>query len=443
LLNQFTSFFKKPEYQPSQHRFAVAISGGVDSVVLAHLCHQAGFNYILLHCNFQLREKESERDEKFVRQLAKQYNVEILVERFDTKEFSNTHKISIQEAARDLRYNWFSQIIKSKKASYTLLAHHANDNIETLLMNFFRGTGLHGLTGIQEYQEKGSCLRPLLHVTRKEIEEYANEHQLSWVEDSSNASDDYTRNYFRLKLIPDITAVFPQVESNLLKNIDRFSASQLLYNQLTEQLISKLEKKLSANTIQFPVNRLVQYKDTSLIYEIIRKYGFTEKQIPDVVQLLTAESGRYVSNKEYRILKHRHWLIISEIQKASSIIPIESEQKLVLFEDKQLFVENLRSEKFKLQEDPLIAQLDGSQIEWPLILRKWKTGDYFYPLGMRKKKKIARFFIDQKLSRIDKENTWILESASRIIWIVGFRIDDRFKITSSTKEILQLTLTNA
>ena len=279
-----------------------------------------------------------------------------LVEHFDTKTYSSSHKISIQEAARDLRYKWFNQIVQNKKASYTLLAHHANDNIETLLMNFFRGTGLQGLTGIQAYQKKGSCLRPLLHVTRKEIEDYANEHQLSWVEDSSNASEDYTRNYFRLKLIPDIAAVFPQIENNLLSNIERFSASQKLYNQLTEQLISKLGK-IAGNTIQFPVNRLIQYKDTSLIFEIIRKYGFTEKQIQDVIQLLTAESGRYISNKEHRIIKHRHWLIISEIQKTSFIVPIEKDQKLILFENKQLYVDHFSSEKIKIEQDSLTAAI--------------------------------------------------------------------------------------
>jgi tRNA(Ile)-lysidine synthetase, N-terminal domain/tRNA(Ile)-lysidine synthetase, C-terminal domain len=443
LLNQFTAFFNKPEYQPSQHRFAVAISGGIDSVVLAHLCHLSSFNFILLHCNFQLRGKESERDECFVRELAKKYKVDLFVERFDTNGYASEHKISIQEAARDLRYNWFNQIVVNKKAAYTLLAHHANDNIETVLMNFFRGTGLHGLTGIPEFQKRGSCLRPLLHIKRKQIEEFANEHQLLWVEDSSNAKEDYTRNYFRLNLIPEIMTVFPQVENNLLKNIERFSGTQELYNQLTQEFINKLGKKLSGNGIQFPIKRLIPYKHTSLIYEIISKYGFTEKQVPDVVHLLTAETGRYITNSEFRIIKHRHWLIITEVQKTSSIIPFEKGQKLVLFENKQMFIENSKADKLKIMLDPMMAQLDASHIEWPLILRKWKAGDYFYPLGMRKKKKIARFFIDQKLSRVDKENIWVLESASRIIWIVGFRIDDRFKITPSTKDVLQLTLSNA
>ena len=443
MLKQFTSFFNKPEYQPSQHRFAVAISGGIDSAVLAHLCYLFHFKFILVHCNFQLRGDESERDECFVRELGKKYKVDVLVERFDTKNYAKEHGISIQEAARDLRYNWFNQIIQNKKANYTLLAHHANDNIETVLMNYFRGTGLKGLTGIPEFQERGLCLRPLLHITRKEIEIFANEHQLSWVEDSSNFKDDYTRNFFRLKLIPEIMSVFPQVETNLLKNIERYSASQKLYNQLTQDFINKLGKKVSGNVIQFPVNRLIQYKDTSLMYEIISKYGFTEKQLPEVVHLLTAESGRYISNNEFRIIKHRHWLIITEVEKTSSIIPIEKDQKIVLFEKGQLLIETSHSDRIKIVQDQLIAQLDVRNIEWPLFLRKWKPGDYFYPLGMHKKKKIARFFIDQKLSKVDKENTWVLESASRIIWIVGLRIDDRFKISPSTKEVLQLTLSNA
>jgi tRNA(Ile)-lysidine synthase len=443
LINQFSEFFSKPEYLPSQHRFAVAISGGVDSVVLAHLCHLNNFNFILLHCNFQLRAEESVRDEQFVRELASQYKVEIHVERFNTSGYSNEHKISIQQAARDLRYNWFNQVVQNKKADYTLLAHHANDNTETLLMNFFRGTGLHGLTGMPQFQPYGHCLRPLLHISRNDILNFANEQQLSWVEDSSNASDDYTRNFFRHKVIPEIQTVFPQVENNLQKNIERFSATLELYNVLTQQFISKLEKQLPGNAVQYPVNRLLPLKNTSLLYEIIRRYGFTEKQLPDVIHLLSAETGRYISNKDFRIIRHRHWLIITGVQKSAPVIPIEKDQKVVLFEDKQIQIENSIAERLKINNDTCVAQLDARHIDWPLMLRKWKAGDYFYPLGMKKKKKLARFFIDQKLSKPEKENCWVLESGKKIIWIAGHRIDERFKITSSTKEIVQLTLSNA
>jgi tRNA(Ile)-lysidine synthase len=443
LLKQFTEFLNnKAGGTASKNSYAVAVSGGIDSVVLSHLSHLAGIPFVLVHCNFQLRGEESERDEEFVKTLGKKYNVEVLIQKFDTALSAKNNKVSIQEAARELRYNWFQQLIQNKRASYTLLAHHANDNVETLVMNFFRGTGLHGLTSIPEFQSYGSCLRPLLHFTREQIEDFAKEQHLKWVEDSSNASDKYTRNLFRNKILPDIRTVYPQVDNNLLANIDRFKRTDKLYQLLVQGLIKKIEQKTVSGTVQFPVKRLLEYNDTSLIFEIIKQYGFSEKQIPDVMHLLTGESGKYICNDDFRIIRHRHWLIISGLKPDSEIIPVERDANIILFGNKQLQVEVTFPKKIKINKDPLIAQLDSKNITWPLLLRKWKTGDYFYPLGMKKKKKLSRFFIDQKLSKPDKENCWVIESGGRIIWVTGIRIDERFKLTPSTKEVLQLTLSN-
>jgi len=284
--DKFTRFFK--ERSLLQGKFLVAVSGGVDSVVLCELCKLSGIEFSIAHCNFQLREEESERDEQFARKMAEQYGVEIFVKKFDTEAYANEKKISIQEAARDLRYQWFVELKKKTGFSFTLLAHHADDNIETLLMNFFRGTGLQGLTAMpgEDTQEK-FILRPLLNVRRKEIIEFAKQNKLSWVEDSSNASSKYTRNFFRNELLPAIKKSYPQVEENLLANIDRFKKTNHLYQAAVEELKKKVCERY-ASEVRIPVLKLMKYQQTSLIYEIIRDYGFGEKQVEELIKLADA-----------------------------------------------------------------------------------------------------------------------------------------------------------
>ena len=284
--DKFTRFFK--ERSLLQGKFLVAVSGGVDSVVLCELCKLSGIEFSIAHCNFQLREEESERDEQFARKMAEQYGVEIFVKKCDTEAYANEKKISIQEAARDLRYQWFVELKKKTGFSFTLLAHHADDNIETLLMNFFRGTGLQGLTAMpgEDTQEK-FILRPLLNVRRKEIIEFAKQNKLSWVEDSSNASSKYTRNFFRNELLPAIKKSYPQVEENLLANIDRFKKTNHLYQAAVEELKKKVCERY-ASEVRIPVLKLMKYQQTSLIYEIIRDYGFGEKQVEELIKLADA-----------------------------------------------------------------------------------------------------------------------------------------------------------
>jgi tRNA(Ile)-lysidine synthase len=434
---KFIQFFKARNLW--QGKFLAAVSGGVDSVVLCELCKQAGVQFAIAHCNFGLRAEESERDERFVRTLAEKCGVEVFVKNFDTERFANEKKISIQEAARELRYDWFVQLRKEKAFSFTLLAHHADDNIETLLMNFFRGTGLQGLTAMpEENLDEKFFLRPLLGVRRKEILEFAKQSSLEWVEDSSNASSKYTRNFFRNELLPSIKAVFPQVEENLLDNIDRFRKIKALYQTSVEELKKQVCEQY-ASEIRIPILKLMKYRHTSLIYEIIKDYGFGEKQVEEVMKLADAESGKFIENEKYQIIKHRNWFIIAPRAELADTIAIEDGMECICFGGGKLEFKTISKEKFQLQKNESIAQLDAKHIEYPLLLRKWKQGDYFYPLGMRKKKKLARFFIDLKLPKNQKENIWVLESNKKIIWVVGIRIDDRFKITESTEKILALT----
>ncbi|HEX8677411.1 MAG TPA: tRNA lysidine(34) synthetase TilS, partial [Segetibacter sp.] len=408
----------------------------------------AKYDCAIAHCNFQLRGDESERDEQFVRSLGKKYSKEILVKRFETDTYAAENKFSIQAAARELRYKWFYEIISGEPTNnsqltthsihYILTAHHANDNIETLLMNFFKGTGISGLHGILPVQ--GKIFRPLLFAKKDELIAYAKENRLSFVEDSSNISDKYTRNFFRHNLFPRLKEIYPNVEDNLLNNIGRSAEAEELYKQSVELHKKKL-LEYKGNEIHIPVLKLQKTSPLfTIVYEIIKDFGFTANQTNEVIGLLESETGKYISSSTYRIIKNRSWLIISPQQtmEAANIL-IEAADKKVQFSDGELTFEIIETLGFQVPSDNNIATLDYSQIAYPLLLRKWKQGDYFYPLGMKKKKKLSKFFIDQKLSKIDKERVWVLEMNKKILWIVGHRIDDRFKIQSSTKQVFKIS----
>lgn len=437
---KFVQFFK--DRNLLQGNFLAAVSGGVDSSVLCELCKQSGLKFSIAHCNFQLRGEESERDEQFVRSLGEKYGVEVFVKRFETKNYAEEKKISIQEAARDLRYDWFVELKKENAFSFTLLAHHADDNIETLLLNFFRGTGLHGLTAMpEENLDEKFFLRPMLGIRRKEIVEFAEQNDLQWVEDSSNASSKYTRNFFRNELLPGIKKVYPQVEENLLDNIERLKSANALY-QISVQDLKRKVCEQRGSEIRIPILKLMKYQHTSLIYEIIKDYGFGEKQVDEVIKLANADSGKFIENEQWQIIRHRNWFIIASKTINAETIPIEEGMEKLCFSGGKFELKSIQKEKFQLQKNETIAQLDVKHIEYPLLLRKWRQGDYFYPLGMRKKKKLSRFFIDQKLSKNQKENIWVIESNKKIVWVVGMRIDDRFKVTESTKEVLVINVTS-
>lgn len=440
LLPRFLRFFEEKKVNRSAS-FLVAVSGGVDSVVLCDLCQRAGFSFVMAHCNFHLRGDESDRDENFVRSLGKQFSVEVLVRSFpDTEKYAEEKKMSIQEAARELRYDWFRILKKESGFSSVLLAHHADDNIETLLMNFFRGTGLQGMTGMPSASE--SLLRPLLSVRRGEIMEYARERKLKWVEDSSNAATKYTRNFLRHELIPAIKRVYPEAEEILLDNIHRFETINQFYRAVVREQIEKLVERNGVE-VRIPIRKLRQFHYRLLIYEIIREFGFGEKAVGEVVKLMDSSSGKFIEKGNYQIVRHGAWLIIAPRGSERSVIPVEEDEKQLSFEGGSLQLEKADASSFKMLKDENLAQLDAKEIRFPLILRRWKQGDYFYPLGMRKKKKLARFFIDIKLAKHQKENVWVLESDKKIIWVVGHRIDDRFKITPATKEMLILRFSAA
>jgi tRNA(Ile)-lysidine synthase len=435
LLQRFQQYISAHHLFSPKDTLLLAVSGGIDSVVLCELCKQAGYTFIIAHCNFKLRGAESERDAAFVQQLAQNYHVPLQIKEFDTAGYAGQHKLSIQEAARALRYEWFGEI-----ATCVLTAHHLDDNIETMLMHFFRGTGIHGLRGMLPKQ--GQIVRPLLFARKQELKQFATENNLTWVEDSSNELDKYSRNYFRNQLIPLVQKIYPEAENNLAANLRRFADVEQLYDQAVAQHKKKLLEQ-KGKEVHIPVLKLKKAEFLyAVVYEIIKEFDFTPAQTEEVIKLLDSESGRYVQSATHRIIKNRRWLIIAPAQsEQAETLVIDEDESKVVFENGELAFEQLTGKNVQLVNDAAIALIDKDMLHFPLLLRKWKKGDYFYPLGLKKKKKLARFFIDQKLSLTDKEKVWVLESNKKIVWVVGLRIDDRFKLTEATKQVLKIRFT--
>lgn len=438
LLNLFIKNYKSQNLFDPKSKLLVAVSGGVDSVALCQLCRHSGLKFAVVHCNFQLRGDDSERDERFVASLAAQLEAPFFSVKFDTKKYAEENKVSTQVAARELRYHWFEQVRKENNYDYILTAHHADDNVETVLMSFFRGTGIRGLTGIKS--KNGKIRRPLLFARRSELENFIEENKLPYVQDESNLHDDYTRNYFRNTVLPMIEKIFPEASENILSNIERMKEVSLLYRQAIEQHRKKMMVP-KGNEWFLPV-LLLQKSDAvaTILFEIVREYGFTSGQVSEIINLLDSESGKYIVSPTHRILKDRRHLIISPLKESENTSVIMEGFGEYKFAGGTVIVKEMADVPSQISADDAIAMLDAKNISFPLILRPWKTGDYFYPLGMPKKKKVSRFLIDKKLSLIEKERVWVVEMNKKIIWVLGYRIDNRFKITLSTEKIIQLEL---
>lgn len=436
LLTRFVQFIQTEHLFNRDQQLLVTVSGGVDSVVLAHLCHAAGYNMVLAHCNFQLRGGESMRDEEFTIQFANRVNASVEVKRFDTTVYAEENKLSEQEAARELRYAWFRSLADDKGLARILTAHHADDNVETMLMNLFKGTGMAGLRGIRPLH--GSLARPLLFASRAEIEEYAREQGLLYVEDSSNLSDKYSRNFVRLNLVPMVEKIIPGAADNLRSDMTRYREIELLYREAVNRKLSKLLVRKGAE-VHIPVEKLkITSPLRTMLFEIFSPYGFTASQLNGIEALLDAGTGKYMYSSTHRILKNRNWLILSPMTaETSSVYLLEAGVQELSFPGGRLSMRQAeKPTDFKPSTDLKTACLDAAFVQYPLVVRKWKEGDYFYPLGMQKKKKIARFLIDQKMTRLQKESVFIMESVGRIIWVIGHRIDDRAKIKPSTRQML-------
>ncbi len=410
----------------------VACSGGVDSMVLTHLCVKSGFKIILVHCNFNLRGKESDEDEQFVRRLANQLKVEVLVKSFDTKHYTQNHKGSIQMAARTLRYEWFAQLAAERKIDYILTAHHLDDSLETFLINLSRGTGIDGLSGIPAQNDK--IVRPLISFSRAEILQYAKNENFSWREDSSNTESKYLRNKIRLEITPKLKELQPAFLKNFKQTQTYLAQTNSLVQNHTDHIKENLFKEKNG-VISIDIEALSALKpQKAYLYQLFKEYGF--KEWDDVSGLLTAMSGKEIHSTTHRLVKDRTDLILSTKETKS--------RQTFLIEKDELNATipiPLTIEEVEIMEKgaPNVVFLDKEKLNYPLILRNWQKGDYFYPSGMKGKKKLSKFFKDEKVDVLSKEKQWLLCSGEHIVWVIGRRSDERYKVDDSTKNILKIT----
>ena len=419
-------------------RILIALSGGVDSVVLAHLMLKANYDIALAHCNFHLREEESNRDEAFVRSWAEKNGVRLFVKEFDTFSYMKENKLSLEMAARDLRYQWFDSLLKEYGFSYLATAHHLDDSIETFFINLLRGTGIAGLHGIQAKNDK--IVRPLLFATREEILSYAKQNSISYVEDSTNSETKFTRNKIRHNLFPILKELNPNFEFALKKDIEHLRDTEFVFRREIEKVKQEIIEK-EKDVFKIKIERLQELTPLNIyLYEILSEYGFNETHINDILLCLNENSGKQFFSKTHRLLKDRQYIFIDKIKDESKndFFLINQEQGSLIY-PLRMQMEVMRDLKFvNISKSKNIAMLDFDLLKFPLVLRKWRQGDSFVPFGMKKEKKLSDYFTANKYSLIDKENQWILCSEEKIIWIVGERIDDRFRISNTTKNILKI-----
>ena len=433
MIDEFKKFIFENNIVKPGDRILLAVSGGIDSMVMAHLFHQQDYNIGIAHCNFSLRGSESDKDEELVRQFASDRDIPFYITRFETKSFAKKNRLSVQMAARDLRYNWFEEIRIKNGYDSVAIAHNLNDNIETLLINLTRGTGLTGMAGMKPVYNR--IVRPLLFATRQDILEYRNQHKIIFREDRSNADTVYTRNKIRHLVIPVLKEINPSIEITLNETAERFSG----FNEIVSEYISQLKNSISEEKDQFITFNISQLKtflhNKAVLFELFKPYSITNALLTDLMKVIEGKTGGQIITETHRIIKNRKEIIVSgeEIRK-DILFKIKNEQEFCIFPGISS-ARNVRiTDTFEIPSDPHIACIDSQKVIFPVTIRKWKAGDFFYPLGMKQKKKLSDYFIDNKYSIFDKENIFILESDGKIVWIIGDRIDDRFKITSSTKK---------
>ena len=441
MLEEFRRFIQSNALCQPTDRILLAVSGGIDSMVLLHLYISAGYNPGIAHCNFHLRGDESDGDEQFVKSVAETMDAAYHQQDFDTEQSAGESGISIQMAARNLRYRWFEQIRKKHGYKFISTAHNQDDVIETFFINLSRGTGIRGLTGIPVRSEK--VIRPLLFASRESIVDYATEHHIRYREDSSNASDKYLRNRIRHQLIPLLEEENPSFRNALMDTMLNLSETEKLYEQELVQLKHRLVRK-DGDRARIRIRDLLAHDARrSILFEILSEYNFSSQAMEDIIHSLEGPSGKQFLSSTHRIVKDREDLIITPLDK-------EEDRKFYLereagrisepFDLEWMVVDH--TETFHIPNDRKIACLDLQKLHFPLILRHWRTGDYFQPLGMQGMKKISDYLIDTKVSLPDKERTWLLTSGNKIAWVIGHRLDDRYKVRPKTSQILMMKFTS-
>lgn len=433
MLTKFQHHIEQNFAQLKDKKLLLAVSGGVDSMVLLDLFYKLKFDICVAHCNFQLRGKESDADELLVREICQDGYIPYFINSFYTLEFAKENKLSIQLAARKLRYDWFQEII-SLGFDYVLTAHHLDDNVETFLINFTRGTGLEGLTGIPAQNE--NIIRPLLPFSRDEIENYAKDNKIQWREDSSNASDKYFRNKLRHNIVPTLKELNTGFLDSFQNTLHHLQQAESLVNDASKLVFEKVVKE-KGNQLEIHLNSLLEFQNyKAYLYQWLKAFGFSAWN--DIYDLVEAQSGKQVFSETHVLLKDREKLLLSErnLINKSEVFIIESIESKVNIPLKLIF-SRFSGDK---HVNANCIFVDEDKINFPLIIRKWQEGDYFYPAGMNGKKKLSKYFKDEKYSLLDKENQWLLCSEDQIIWVIGKRADQRFIATETTQQNIKIEL---
>jgi len=422
MLQKFKQHIEREFDFLSNSKLLIAVSGGIDSVVLAHLSTWMDFDFAICHCNFQLRGEESDGDEAFVNSLAKDLGVAVFTTHFETEQYAQEHKLSIQVAARNLRYRWFYQLLEQHQYDYVLTAHNTNDNLETFLINLSRGTGLEGLTGIPPINKKS--VRPLLNFSRDDIMMFAIKNGIVWREDRSNASIKYVRNKVRHQILPILKEINPHLLETFKGTLEHLNESQ----QMVEEKVDDISKRVISREdelITLNIAKLKRLKNTkAYLYQVLHSYGFTEWN--DILDLLDAQPGKQVFSKTHRLLKDRNVLILTTITKdVLDLKPVKIDATTVQISE-PIRLEFQKTDLNSASGNNSIL-VDKDLLKYPLYVRKWRYGDYICPTGMQGKKKLSQLFKDKKLSLIQKEKIWLLTNAdNQIVWVIGLRQDRRF-----------------
>ena len=439
-IKRLQDFIEQHQLFSTGNRILLAVSGGKDSVLMVHLLKEMGVDIGIAHCNFNLRIDEAQRDEHFVKMLALSLDLPFYVTHFDTKKYAAENKISTQMAARDLRYNWFEEIRSTKRYDYVALAHHQNDAVETVLINLIRGTGISGLHGILPKRDK--LIRPLLFLNREQINQLIEENKFDFVEDSSNLSSDYIRNKLRLNVIPQLKEINPHLENTFNENIERFAESETFLKLQVEQIARELVVE-KADAVYITLRNIKALKPQKLLlFELLKKYGFTESLVEGIISSLDKQSGIKFFSASHQATINREDLVISKLNFEICL------HKMIhlsdsIFEFNKYQFKLAFSEEVKFEKDDKKIFVDEAVLQFPLILRNWQNGDKFIPLGMNRFKKLSDFFIDEKVPLHLKTSIPILINGNgEIIWIAGMRQDNRYKLTNSTKKVAIFELRN-
>jgi tRNA(Ile)-lysidine synthase len=442
MLQAFKAYINSTGLFGQEDRILLAVSGGVDSIAMVRLFKDAGFDFGIAHVNFHLREQESEDDEFFVKNLADELSVPVFVKHFNTTEYAAEHKVSIQMAARDLRYAWFDEIASENGFNYVATAHHLDDQAETFFINLIRGTGISGMHGILPKQ--GKIIRPLMFTTREKIMSYAIDLNLRWREDRSNQNRKYLRNKIRLDILTEFYKINPLFSYKLNESICHLRDVESIYNYHISGITADLVQE-TPKGILISIDWIYEYEphDTYL-FELLKPYGFSYAVVKEIVRSLDTFSGKIFYSPTHRLLRDRENFIIQSLAEIGTE-PFEGEVFTIHKNTPSLEVpvclcmyETDKIDDLKMGKAS-IANLDMEKLEFPLKLRKWEKGDWFIPLGLKGKKKLSDFFINQKISLADKEKTWLLISGEDIVWVIGKRIDNRFRITPQTKKAFVVT----